>query len=373
MECSRGGSMKRLSEDARRRQIRVALERAARHIAQRRSAEARRRYGIAIGTGPSVRRYRETGPVLVASPAVLTLDLAGFEDLMDFLGRARRNSLERGKRIAFDLRGCTRVSAEVVPLLAAEMQRMRHFRGDTAISGLSPQDPKARRILHAMGFFEMMGIHDPLADEEGDNTSVVCTIKSGVSLDGQVTKEIADSFAAELRLSDIQRERIQGALNEALENISEHAYLDKEQLAFPAESGRWWISSIASNNKAFLLACDFGATIPATIPATAKKRGESNLAALAALLRRGQQSEDENLLAAAFEDGVTRRPDEKGGRGLGKMKDLIHEFDNGQLTVWSGSAVAAFGKEMDAVETRPLKRRFDGTYVLWSIGQGASV
>lgn len=271
-----------------------------------------------------------------------------------------------------DMRQCVKFSPEIAPLLVAELQRIKFFKGDGFIAGTSPKSAECRRTLHLMGFFDALQMHDPLADKEGDDTSIGSLIRTGTTLDGEVSKVISDEFGRALDLHDGQKERVLAALNDALENISEHAYFDKELLAFPAELGRWWISSIAADRRAFLLACDLGSTIPATVPKTAKKRGIANQAALKALLDMTTATEDEKLLAAAFEDGVTRRPDGKGGRGLGKMRDLVDEFEEGQLTVFSGRAMALFVKGASKVQTHPLKGRFDGTYVLWSIGRGAA-
>ena len=119
------------------------------------------------------------------------------------------------------------------------------------------------------------------------------------------------------------------------------------------------------------MACDFGSTIPATVPKTAAKGGEKNIAFLENLLAVGETSREQKLLAAAFEEGVTRRPDGKGGFGLGRMASLVHEFENGQLNVFSGSASAIIAKTEKLI-TRALPRRFEGTYVLWSLKKEAA-
>src|SRR5207248_3294042 len=147
-------------------------------------------------------------------------------------------------------------------------------------------------------------------------------------------------------------------------------YADVSSLSYPVEAGRWWVSSIASQERgvAHLLACDLGSTIPVTLPETARKGGASNLEALGRLLGMGK-SRDEALMTAAFEEGVTRRPDGRGGHGLVKMSKLIKAFPDGHLSVWSGGALATISKKNPDVRTQKLPRRFDGTYILWNLRQ----
>jgi hypothetical protein len=221
-----------------------------------------------------------------------------------------------------------------------------------------------------MGFFDLTGIRDPAVRKGQKPPTQLFTIKSGTSLDGSITKEVADSFATTLQLTENQKGRVQVALNEALENISEHAYLDTLSLVYPAERGRWWIAAMAFDTNAYLLACDFGVTIPNTVPSRAKERGLANFEALSEFLKKGSKTHDEKLICAAFEDGVTRRENEKGGRGLGRMKDLVEGIVDGSLTIWSGGAVANINSKSKKLETLPLGNRFEGTYVLWTLSRG---
>lgn len=364
-----GKSLKRLSERSRRRLLKISRLRASRKLEERQRRLDRRR----VARGLTEKRTAASGKpaVHVRAPEHLSLVPQHYVGTMDFLVRVRKVALNDGRRVALDLRGCNLVSAEIALLLAAEIQRIRHLKGGDSVGGMSPTNPVARRTLHGMGFFELLNLRDPL--QEPDEAQPVINIASGTALDGQVTKRIADEFAETLGLSSERRELVQKALNEALENISEHAYFDRTKLTYAAEMGRWWICSIAPKEEAsaYLLACDLGMTIPATVPETARRGGPTALAALARFLGGAGQDEQARLLAAAFEDEVTRRPDGKGGRGLGKMAQLVQEFPDAHLSVWSGGAIALLGKGDLKVKTYSLPRRFFGTYILWNLSQAA--
>lgn len=362
--------MRRLSTREQIRGPRLARRRAARRLRERRLSKELRRLGI------SYQRARDGheptgagGSRTLKAPSHLTLGDEGYSDVIDWLNALRKSALDDRLRVVLDLRECELFSPELAPLLAAEVQRVRHFCGGRAVSGISPKDPMVRRVIHALGFFDALGMKDPLSEQAGDNTSILCKIRSETTLDGKITRDIAEDFGRSLSLTDAQIDSIQTALNEALENISEHAYYDESNLKFPAEAGRWWISSICTEGRASLLACDLGLTIPMTVPAIAQKKGAANFEALSQILSGSREAGDVALLQAAFRNEVTRRPDQKGGNGLGKMADLIRDFPAGQLTVWSGGASAVITREKPEVRTMALPKRFDGTYVLWSLNK----
>ncbi|MBJ7484358.1 hypothetical protein [Brevundimonas sp.] len=290
---------------------------------------------------------------------------------MRFLQAVRKVAFVRRAHVILDFRKTELISTELAPLLAAEIARIKAMRDGNAVTGYSPNDAEARRRLQALGLFKALGIHEVASTEEVEKANEQFEIKTGIALDGEVPDELAEEFSIALGLSVDQRRLIEKAFKEALENISEHAYYDKARIAWPAEQGRWWICCVTSIERkgAFMLACDLGMTIPATIKETAAKRGPSNVAELARYVAANiGRTEDEKLLGAAFQDGVTRRADGKGGRGLGKMKTLIDEFPDGRLILWSGGAKALI-EPGGKMTIRRLAQPFYGTYVMWHLGQ----
>lgn len=363
--------MKRLSEKQRKAWIRTSREREKR--AQRSSDRRRELRRLGLTYHSAERRLSVAKPrITIKAPSNLSLRDEHYADTIDFFEAAREAAFVQERRIVLDLRDCLTLSAEMTLLLAAEVQRIRAVRGKGFVTGLSPHNDQARGQLHSMGVFKAVDMVDPFSVNKGDDQTAIYTIKSGTTLDGKITKQFADDFGIALDLDADTTETVQKAFNEALENISEHAYYDREAIKWPAEPGRWWICAVTSASKhgAYLLACDLGMTIPATVPETARKRGPANLAALADYLAANiGKSTDERLLGAAFEDGVTRRPGGKGGRGLGKMASLVQEFPKGHLQVWSGEAHATVRKGAADVKVKKLPRPFAGTYVLWHLAQ----
>lgn len=363
--------MNRLSERERQRWVKLSQERNKRNARSRKRRSELRRLGLNYQDADRPRSMARV-TVSIKAPPVLSMVGAHYEATMSFFNAVRQEALKKGRRVVLDLRKCTNLSPEITLLLVAEVQRIKALKGRTAVTGLSPVDDASRLRLHAMGVFIALEMVDPTSFNRGDDQTPLFPIRTGTALDGAITKELAEEFGAALGLDQDRTEIVQKAFNEALENISEHAYYDPDTLIWPAEAGRWWIAAIANPEKqgAYLMACDLGMTIPATVPATAKMRGERNLRALAEYVSANiSKTEDERLLGAAFQEGVTRREEQKGGRGLGKMAALVHEFAKGHLTVWSGGAMAQIVRGKEAVRVRKLPRSFDGTYVFWHIGQ----
>lgn len=362
--------MKRVTQQQIRRWTKVSIKRARRSLRSRRRRADLRRLGIGYADAA---RPQPSGDVTIAvrAPKVLSLKSSAYAETIAFFEAVRAVALRERKRVMLDLRRTEEISADVAPLMVAEVQRIRAMNGGSMISGLSPTSSVTRQRLYSLGIFQGLGMFDPISIEEGDDTDAQLVIDTGTSLDGEVSKKMSDRFSRALGLNDDQGEAVQKAFNEALENISEHAYHDPARLKWPAEVGRWWICCVTSRSRqgAFMLACDLGMTIPATVSETAQRRGPENAAELAKYLANNiTKSEDERLLGAAFEEGVTRRPERKGGRGLSKMRALISEFPSGRLLVMSGRAKAMIGTD-NVIKLSKLPKAFNGTYVLWHLGR----
>lgn len=362
--------MRYIPQKDQHRRDRVARRRFRRKVIQRRRRQDLRRRGLRYHDVTRAPPGDHGSRIAVVAPPTLSLKPGSYARTMAFFNQVRKAALkDQYDRVVFDLRHVVELSPEVAPLLLAEAQRIKFLRGSEAVSGISPIDPFARRLLHLMDFFNALAMFDPesLADAP---VETVFRIESGTSMDGSVSKALSASFGEALELGADVTERVQKVFNEALENISEHAYYDPTKLVWPAESKRWWICAITSQAQhgAYMIACDLGMTIPATIEETVRKRGPENVKAFAAYLKSQiHLTKDEQYLGAAFQDGVTRRAEKKGGRGLGKMASLVNEFAGGHLTVISGGAMAIIRNGATEVALSRLRPAFAGTFVIWHL------
>lgn len=288
---------------------------------------------------------------------------------LKFFARIRDAADDSSARVVIDLRRCQEIYPDACLILHAELYRLRARKGIDGVRGLLPDDPEACKRLKTVGLLPAFeGAAKQLQKVQYNPNAAPAqfiVVETGIALDGGESLGIAKSFARGLNLDDAAYSPIHAALNDALENISEHAYHG----ASPSEERRWWACTIGAPDEplSYLLAYDLGVTIPATVPQTAQKGGAPALEALKRFLKGKPVSgaSEPDLLLAAFDPAITRRESGKGGRGLPNMRQLADQYPGGELTVWSGKAAAwTDGGELKAsASSGELK----GTFILWCI------
>lgn len=364
--------MKRLSEADRRRH--VALMRRRTQKAARRSF----RMFELRNSGLDHHSKRDERPATidqpkahrVIAPGRLTLDPTQTEETYKFLGDIRDAADVEAANVIVDFTNCAFVGVEMMLALHAELYRLRARKGTESVRGVLPTDADVKLTLQRLGLLpalrgeakQLQGVsYDPNAQVP---QSVV--VETGIALDGSESLGIARTFAQGLNLDDASYKPIHSALNDALENISEHGY----EGADSSEERRWWACAISkpTNPTSYLLAYDLGVTIPATVPRTAQKGGQSAVKALLGILKRetADGAPPEELLLAAFDPSVTRREGGKGGRGLPRMRQLADQYEGGSLAVWSGQAVATTYGDGDITAVKVMGN-LRGTFVIWRI------
>lgn len=361
--------MKRLSPKQRTRHRRLM------HLRGRKSILRVARLRELLSTGLLHHSHRderdavalEASSELIAAPSCLSFKDAYFADTAVFFQKLREASSSTASKIYVDLRACTDIGAEAMLPIHAEVFRLRAIRGADFVSGLMPKNQDVIRNLKVMHLWEVLSGPSGQLPKHDAETDHLVAIETGTSLDGSESQRVASVFARGLKLDDANYRRVHAALNDALENISEHAYHGAD----PSEEKRWWVCSMSlpSEPVAYLLAYDLGVTIPRTVPENAVKNGGSYLTSL--LERLGGKAladaSDESFLKAAFDPTVTRRPTGKGGRGLPRMKHLADQYEGGSLLVWSGRAAAFTSKKGGEIKVKSTNECINGTFVLWRI------
>ena len=272
-------------------------------------------------------------------------------------------------RVVIDLRRCEKLYVEACLIMHAEAHRIRARKGTDSFRGILPRSQTAQRRLRTMGLIPALAGEarqlQGMGFDANASPAKFVVVETGVTLDGGESQGVAKAFAQGLDLDDVSYKPIHSALNDALENISEHAYAETDE-------ARWWACAVSPPDEpvSYLLAYDLGVTIPATVPLTAQKVGTVAVAALRRLVQRddAEAAEHKDLLIAAFDPTVTRRENGAGGRGLPSMRHLADQYPGGELSVWSGRA-SVWTKE-GKLESAPLKGELKGTFVLWCIKTG---
>lgn len=361
--------MKRLSNRQidHQRVLRLRRERRSRSVRNRDAHLSR--LGLLNAPHEVRREYSQLMTKVTVIRAPKSIGLVQRPESLNFFARLRDAADDESVRVVIDLRDSETINAEACLILHAEIYRLRARKGIDGVRGLLPKSKLAKGRLRTVGLLPALEGAPKQLHGIAYNADTVpaqfIVVDTGIALDGGESLGIAKAFAQGLNLDDDAYSPIHRALNDALENISEHAY----EGASASEERRWWACAISPPDEpvSYLLAYDLGVTIPATVPQTAKKGGAAALAALRKLVNREDEeaAEQKDLLLAAFDPTVTRRESGKGGRGLPSMRQLADQYPGGELTVWSGRAVA--WTEGGKLIADGLEGDLRGTFVLWCI------
>lgn len=360
--------MKKITSGSKARQARIARkrrQRVAKAVKSNPTAQPAPK-----GGWPSLRPkvvQPEAGDVVFEVPRNFSFKEDSQAEATRFIRALRNADSLPSSRVVIDFRRCIYLGAEMMLPLHAEIYRLRAKRGADFIRGWLPHDEKVSAVLRVMQLVPALrggGRQLPPRPKDGVREEAV-VIETGTTLDGSESRRVARAFVRGLNLDDKSYSRVHAALNDALENISEHAYDGAEE----SEERRWWVCSVGLEHQpdSYLLAYDLGVTIPTTIPQKAVRSGGGYLASILKSLQRASLDgvPQEDLLKAAFDPTVTRRPSGKGGRGLPRMRQLATQY-NGVLIVWSGGAMAVCNDKGKLMTAR-LKEQVPGTFVLWRI------
>jgi hypothetical protein len=352
------------------------IRKAARSLAHR----ARRAGLIAIYRrglrGRFDRRPRDI--VVMMAPRHLDFE-AHFDQTIDFLNRVRQVTLLQGKRLFIIMRHCVAIAPEAILVLAAEIQRCRHFVQDS-INGNNPDDDDVRELLMDIGFHKLLDFYEPprVGAQRVDYQFI--RMKSGTydesgtwhieKLEELVLGEAARATALFSR--DLSR-----GLQEAMNNIQAHAYpVDIAPRLKPMPSMRWWIAGYrnATAREIVFMAYDQGVGIPCTLPRTFAETARAALAAVGRALGDNGATIDHHLLMAAMRIGRTSTGQAQHGKGLNDFRRLIDSSAEGagSLRVLSGHGAYLYTSR-DGEHSDPLSRLFDGTLIVWRLADSPLV
>lgn len=158
---------------------------------------------------------------------------------------------------------------------------------------------------------------------------------------------------------------LRGGLDEAVTNVSHHAYPDNGKIS--EEDKNWYLTGSYNDNTKELkiVFYDQGIGIPNSLPAS--KIWERALDVLAKFPV-GERKRDEVLLKAAVELDRTSTKKSDRGKGLQDMLEFIRQRGEGYLSILSLRGLYKFsvrnGKE--AVKSKHFESPICGTLIIWS-------
>lgn len=264
------------------------------------------------------------------------------------------------------------INAALALTATLEIANQRH---PGMIDGVNPRHNSARSILWAVGFHTHLKYLQPflgLNPMSAEDRMVVEMRSGGIGPHSGIRMPNAAAALSEVWSdmggTDLLRNRIQSAINEALLNVLNHAYTSANPSAAqsldPPNEHRWWALGIVDKQaRSFdLIVLDRGVGIQRTLIPSMIERAKTIFSGV---------PEEEARLSMALEYGTTSR-EGSGGKGLPEMIRLIDDFPGSFVLVESLRALYLKKADMNAATEHCFSTRSptEGTLIWWSLNLG---
>ena len=237
------------------------------------------------------------------------------------------------KRVRITFLRSRHISSEAMIYLLGQIYILQEKYGKYALIGCYPKSRKIEHLLNESGFFALLGVKKRAVAGRKTGATRFLTFKSGNRLMSESIPKIRDElFGDDFQMPPSIKKDIFRALSEAMNNVGEHAYLNK-QLKSTDLRGRWWMGASMSlkNNVFNLIFYDAGVGIPRTLP----RKYNMEIIRRALSILPGFDLDDGSMIKAAVEIGRTRTLQDNRGKGLMDLHRLIDKSNAGRLRIIS--------------------------------------
>lgn len=305
-----------------------------------------------LGNRPSVLVVRAPKVFLLASKSTNKV-LLGFIDALRKAAHAKPKTVHVKFSDTMSLHSCGTL------LFVAELDRLKRVIGDSVKFTCSyPNVEKVEKVLQQIGAFSLFNKRHRLTVTEDDEDVFhwrYCTATDADPTDAVgFMDEINTRLAQEVGLS------LGSGIGEAMTNCAQHAYPSEGGMKKGREK-RWWMFGEVVESNLFVVFCDLGIGIPASLRKNWKE-------ALSQLYRAPPRVEGK-IIEAAFEVGRTRTNLDKQGKGMNDLKTVIDSARAGNLIVYSNKGRFSYKYEDGNVIKRVsgFPDSINGTLIQWSI------
>lgn len=309
--------------------------------------------------------YRYRDRIIIDAPTVCSLS-SNREEFFSFINLIRRTILDDRYPIFINFHLVEKMGVSAALILAAEIYRcrkLRQYKNGHSVMGNYPRTNSVKSTLSKIGFFNSIQVVDPGFEHEIPDQDDEVFIK--MQSYKRVNTEDISAFATEClsyfaHLSVVARQRLNGAINEAISNALEHAFKMKGDYVGLAPLA--WLCAVVNVEKTqfTIMVFDQGIGIPRTVPVLWKDR-------ISHLLSAGYLS-DSALIRIANE--LFRTSTGMGGRGQGfrTMRRFVEACNDGELRVFSNRGAYLYKRDEES-ELDDTTESMGGTLVWWRIKQ----
>lgn len=267
--------------------------------------------------------------------------------------------LKNKKKILLDFNVTENVTAAAMLRLHAEISTWQRYHSQNlARIRLGKAKSTVRYMLENSGF--LSEYDDPASTP---SRKEILTMRTGTDAKGHlksITNTMNDCFYSG-GLSEQERSDLYKGINEAMLNVSQHAYSESVSDLVDRIGKRWWIYAQQFDDQLYIAFCDRGVGIPETLPRHGRWEKIRSLGKIVGL------DDDAAMIQAAMEFG--RSEAETAGRGLGLQDVLKFANENPEGILWIFSRYGLYknekGKEKPIL--RNYKKSIEGTLIQWQI------
>lgn len=295
-----------------------------------------------------------------------TLDLVGrFEETTEFVNTIRYTAITQRRRVRLLFDQVKTIRPAALLLLLAQIHECRLVFGPRHVTGTYPEDPKLERMMHATGFFALLGVVSRVEAKARRRGSVeYIEFISGERMERGAAKELRESLLGEsVSMNIVARKKLFRAISEAMLNVGQHAYPDGTRYTNRAR-GRWWLMGTVDRrrNELMIAFCDLGVGIPSTLP----KLYTWELIRAALALLPGIKPNDAQMIQAAMTIGRTQTGATSRGKGLNDLRRFIDESGSGKLHLASRHGLYTYNAG-GAEKVQNYSYSNGGTIIKWSV------
>ncbi|WP_292959711.1 ATP-binding protein [Novosphingobium sp. UBA1939] len=367
--------MKKLSEDARQRLIRVSQKRLVRErtrIIRRKAKRLNRHLALSDRKNFAILHDipfdRNVARAQIVLPEVFSFRENHLETTAA-LQAMRQFALVERRPILLHFSKISRIDPSAALVLVAEIFRIRNLRTHRAVAGTYPKHRIIYDLLSDMGFFELLDIQEVFGRPKPDTTgerSVFLRFHSGNKVDSQTVDRFVGIVEKHiLPMNAVARGKLVAAIIEAMNNTLDHAH--PETVDGQTMPHRWWMSSEISltRNEVTILFFDQGVGIPHTLSPDRYDRIRALVTRLSPFPTDGE------MIMAATELYRTSTGQSGRGRGFRNMKQFVDTCSDGELQVLSNRGRYVYMPGTDTYGDESLS--IGGTVIEWRFRHSGSV
>lgn len=298
-----------------------------------------------------------------------------YKETMNVIGAISRLNLSDFKKVNLDFSQTENIKAASVLILYATVEQVINQGISFKIISL-PRDFKATKTIKDSGLISLCKKNLSSPNFNGERIPVI----SGSG--GDFREEIVDFIQHKIyknKMSPHTESIYGGAIHEAINNVSYHAYPTIED----GSHKKWWVKCDLADNQLFLAIYDKGVGIPETVmgrawygnvlkityPEIAGKvtaeLKEEGLSSAEILRYKVGSVSDAMKIAISMIGDVTGTAESKHGQGSKSIKGLVSENDIGTLWIYSNNGL--YKLNAGKIEIIDLPKPMPGTLIQWNI------